>query len=111
MGLDSDMYAFKGDECEQVAEWRKHGELHAWMAKLGRSKGFNNDYEGFNGESVTLTLEDLASLKIALLAGCFDNDKSRFLTQDEFITEQLEIINNARNYINAGWKVTFSSSF
>lgn len=71
MGLD--MYAFvvpesgaKGDfemDSEfrnELAYWRKHNALHAWMEQLYRAKG--GDAESFNCIPLRLTREDLNKL-------------------------------------------------
>lgn len=50
-------------ECgEELCYWRKHPDLHGWMRDLFYKKGGESE-NGFNGDCVFLTKEDVLNLK------------------------------------------------
>ncbi len=93
MGIDSDIDAWKGDEHITLGYWRKHYELHGYMADLWRSKPSSKeeleriDYEGFNGPVLSLTTEDLIQLELAFITGKFDLDYTRYYDEEEMQKE------------------------
>lgn len=120
MGLDQYGFARRGEPVErdgkleytdkvELAYWRKHPNLEGWMGDLYSRKGGT---EEFNCQEVELTLEDLEDLERAVnfkempeTAGFFFGDDS-----DEHYREQdLEFIRDARNAIDDGYRVFYTS--
>lgn len=120
MGLDQYAKARKGEPVEkdgnleypdqrELAYWRKHPNLEGWMSNLYSEKGGTDE---FNCQEVELTLEDLDELERAInskdlpeTAGFFFGDDS-----DEYYREKdLEFIRDARNAIEDGYTVIYTS--
>jgi hypothetical protein len=124
MGLD--MFAFatkakpktevdfetKNFDPEEIHYWRKHPNLHGWMENLYRDKG-GDKHSDFNGECVVLTLNDLEDLEHDLKQ--FDlPDTSGFFfgqsqTNEEELKDDLEFVTKAREHINEGRTVYYTS--
>jgi hypothetical protein len=118
MGLD--MYAFATSEnipavdfddppdCEDIAYWRKHPNLHGWMEQLYRKKGGKRE---FNCANVRLDPEDLNALETAVrndtlpLTGGFFFGESR---PKEKILD-LKFLQKAREAITSGKAVFYTS--
>lgn len=124
MGLDQ--YAFareviKSDDEEEpvdidIAQWRKHNRLQGWMENLYRDKHPNSEKE-FNCEEVELTTEDLDRLEsditdkaLPKTEGFFFGDDSYSWPEQKEIQEyDLAFIKEARQYLQDGYKVYYSS--
>jgi hypothetical protein len=110
MGLDQ--YAFAIDnngEKEELAYWRKHPNLQGWMKNLYISKG---GQEEFNCVPVELEHEDLDDLEDAIMNselpethGFFFGDDS----DDEYMEQDLEFIEKAREALDSGLTVVYDS--
>lgn len=124
MGLDQ--YAFareviKSDDEEEpvdidIAQWRKHNRLQGWMENLYRDKHPNSEKE-FNCEEVELTTEDLDRLEsdindkaLPRTEGFFFGDDSYSWPEQKEIQEyDLAFIKEARQYLQDGYKIYYSS--
>lgn len=120
MGLDMWAYAEReateSDEITEVIEiayWRKLNNLHGWMENLYEFKGGR---EEFNCKELYLTLDDLQLLEQDLK----DPDTNLppttgffFGTQrgmdDEDIQSIKNFIEEAKKYLNLGYKVYYNS--
>ena len=127
MGLDMNAYAVNKTEMVnadaetdielnedaitiEVAYWRKHGALHNWMKELYLAKG--GEDEVFNTNTVILTMEDLAQLKIRVLEGSLEHRDGFFFGSDmseESKVYDLEFISEAEEYIAEDYVVFYSS--
>ena len=94
------------------AYWRKFNHLHGWMEQLYRKKG--GTAESFNCVSVRLNPEDLDRLEsmAAIKAlppteGFFFGSTKPFSDEDK--QEVLDFVKKARNAINDGKAVLYSS--
>jgi hypothetical protein len=104
-------------ECsEPLHEWRKHPDLHGWMAELYRSKGGKGQdgMDGphtFNCVPVLLTSEDLDSLEIAVRFRMLPHTEGFFFgeSEPEDQTGDLEFIRKARAVIADGKFVFYTS--
>ena len=103
----------------EIAYWRKHPNLHAWMEELWIAKGCESragDDATFNGVELELTSEDIDQLeqdlelgKIARLdaAGFFWGDPS----DEYYYEEDVKFITEARSWIFLGMRVFYNSSW
>ena len=121
MGLDQYAHAIDNNgEKEELAYWRKHPNLQGFMENLWHEKGCPNKPEepnnlgmsDFNCVPVDLTYEDLDRLEKAVNAkelpqtiGFFFGDDS----DDDYKQEDLEFIQKAREALDAGLTVEYSS--
>ncbi len=102
----------KNFDPEEIHYWRKHPNLHGWMENLYRDKG-GDKHSDFNGECVVLTLNDLEDLEHDLKQ--FDlPDTSGFFfgqsqTNEEELKDDLEFVTKAREHINEGRTVYYTS--
>lgn len=113
-----------GDEaCSQIAQWRKHPDLHGWMENLFHRKADAQNYEGkpgsfgearvFNCQPIRLNFVDLMELKQAIINAKLPHTTGFFfgesLPEDresdlEFIEEALEaIIQDKDVYYDSWW--------
>lgn len=132
MGLDQYASARRGEPVKNVdgyleypekvelAYWRKHPNLQGWMENLWESKGRpglteengGNMLGDFNCVPVELSLEDLDELEAAVTDGGLPSTAGFFFggDSDEHYREQdLKFIQEARQYINDGYTVEYSS--
>ena len=94
---------------KRLCDWRKHPNLQGWMENLWHEKG--NEGE-FNCVEVELTLEDLdwlerdiKDVELPETGGFFFGQNS-----DEYYRDQdLQFIKDAREAINDGYTVVYSS--
>ena len=121
MGLDQYAHAIDNNgEKEELAYWRKHPNLQGFMENLWHEKGCPNKPEepnsmgmsDFNCVPVDLTYEDLDRLEKAVNSkelpqtiGFFFGDDS----DDDYKQEDLEFIQKAREALDAGLTVEYSS--
>lgn len=121
MGLDQYASAHRGEpvtnedgvleypEKVELARWRKHPNLQGWMEELYVKKGGTDE---FNCVPVELTLEDLDKLEEAITGVELPETVGLFFggDSDEYYREQdLKFIEQARQYINDGYTVEYSS--
>lgn len=123
MGLDMYAYATKAQpkteidfsttnfEVEELQYWRKHPDLHGWMQNLYDSKGGKSD--SFNGDCVVLDSEDLDNLEHDLKQWDLPSTTGFFFgqsdTDDETLKNDLEFVAKAREAINEGKTVYYTS--
>ena len=92
--------------------WRKNRHLHNWMEQLYIEKGGT---EQFNCNVVELTLSDLEQLEKDIISGAVkDLSESGFFFGDndyqlEYLATDLDFVEEARQKINSGEYVFYSS--
>ena len=100
----------------QLAYWRKHPNLHGWMAELWmvRETGGEGDVDNFNGVELELTAEDLDNLeydvqnnRLPATSGFFFGDGA----DDYYKPSDLKFIQEARAEMFFGLKVFYNSSW
>ena len=96
---------------EELQYWRKHHDLHGWMESLYREKGGKE--EEFNCVNVRLNVEDLDRLEKDLVENKLPHTEGFFFGNNppdsESLAEDLQFIANAREAINKGKSVYYSS--
>ena len=96
---------------EELQYWRKHHDLHGWMESLYREKGGKE--EEFNCVNVRLNVEDLDRLEKDLVENNLPHTEGFFFGNNppdsESLAEDLQFIANAREAINKGKSVYYSS--
>lgn len=123
MGLD--MYAYstkaqpkteidfstKNFEPEELHYWRKHPNLHGWMQNLYDMKGGTSS--DFNGDCVVLDSEDLDNLEQDIKDGNLPDTSGFFFGQSDPDSDldDLEFVSKAREAINEGKTVYYTSSW
>jgi hypothetical protein len=118
VGLDMYAYAaakasteWDGNSHLELAQWRKHPNLHGWMHKLWESKGNTGD---FNGDELELTWEDLEQLEEDIANSQLPSTTGFFFgnpADDYYKQQDLEFIRNARAEIFMGLRVFYNSSW
>ena len=101
----------------EIAYWRKHPNLHGWMRRLWESKGSPNDSgQGFNGDELELTWEDIDQLENDIKSGAVAGmETTGFFfgnpADDIYREADLEFVRNARAELFLGLKVFYNSSW
>ena len=97
-------------ESEQFHYWRKHPNLHGWMAKLYKGKGGTGD---FNCQPVVIDLADLDMLETAIERGKLPHTDGFFFGQSSGHEkdDDLAFIAKARAHIAAGRYVYYTAWF
>jgi hypothetical protein len=100
----------------EIAYWRKHPNLHGWMARLWLAREGNElrELDNFNGIELELDADDLDLLEYVVkereLPGTsgffFGND-----ADDYYYTDDLKFIQMARAEMFLGFKVFYNSSW
>jgi hypothetical protein len=100
----------------EIAYWRKHPNLHGWMARLWLAREGNElrEVDNFNGIELELDADDLDLLEYVVkereLPGTsgffFGND-----ADDYYYTDDLKFIQMARAEMFMGFKVFYNSSW
>ena len=100
----------------EIAYWRKHPNLHGWMARLWLAREGNElrELDNFNGIELELDADDLDLLEYVVkereLPGTsgffFGND-----ADDYYYNDDLKFIQMARAEIFLGFKVFYNSSW
>ena len=100
----------------EIAYWRKHPNLHGWMARLWLAREGNElrELDNFNGIELELDADDLELLEYVVkereLPGTsgffFGND-----ADDYYYDDDLKFIQMARAEIFLGFKVFYNSSW
>jgi hypothetical protein len=118
MGLDMYAYTAAKEQADsetgqrELAYWRKHPNLHGWMERLAKEKGYS--YKSFNGVELELAWEDLDELERAVMHGQLPSTQGFFFGNeaDDYYKEQdLNFIKNARAELFLGLKVFYNSSW
>jgi hypothetical protein len=100
----------------EIAYWRKHPNLHGWMARLWLAREGNElrDVNNFNGIEFELTAEDLDALEYAVkkrqlpaTSGFFFGDNA----DQHYYKNDLKFIQEARAEMFLGLKVFYNSSW
>mgnify|MGYP003348868990 CR=1 FL=1 len=96
-------------DTEDIHYWRKHPNLHGWMQGLYESKGGTSD--SFNGDCVVLTESDLDSLEYDINRRNLPQTQGFFFgnSDGEEIQDDLEFVSKAREAINEGKTVYYTS--
>ena len=114
MGLDMMAYAVdptvKQDKGVNIAEWRKHPNLHGWMEQLWRER--TDSREDFNCQEVELTLKDLKALEVAIMMGQLPETTGFFYgtsSDSYYKSTDLAFIDESRALLKKGKKVFYNS--
>ena len=120
MGLDMMAYVVDPDAkqvdskdtpSENIAEWRKHPNLHGWMEQLWREKTGNKD-DDFNCQEVELTEKDLDDLFEAVVLNRLPKTQGFFYGSDAdsyYKGTDKAFISDALKAIAKGKKVFYNS--
>jgi hypothetical protein len=100
----------------EIAYWRKHPNLHGWMAQLwlGRENNELRDAGNFNGIELELTAEDLDDLERAVKKRRLPATSGFFFGTDadqHYYKDDLKFIQLARAEMFLGLKVFYNSSW
>ncbi|WP_228028579.1 phosphoglycerate kinase [Donghicola mangrovi] len=98
-------------EVDDLYSWRKHPNLHTWMAGLYYVKGGTDRM--FNGATVALNTQDLNLLEAFIKGNALPETVGFcFGTSDEtMIDGDLEFVALARNALSEGYSVLYTSSW
>lgn len=103
----------KVEKPKEIAYWRKHPNLHGWMARLWE-KRTGGDADDFNGVELELTEADLNELEEAVKEGLLPSTSGFFFgndADDYYKSADLEFIAHARADIFCGLRVFYNSSW
>ncbi len=104
-------FSTKNFEQTELHYWRKHPNLHGWMQNLYDMKGGVSP--DFNGECVVLDSEDLDNLEQDIRDYNLPDTSGFFFGEsvngDEEIKDDLEFVRKARESINEGLTVYYTS--
>lgn len=94
---------------EELHYWRKHPNLHGWMSEIYAMKGGTSD--SFNGDCVVLDNEDLDNLEEDIKNGNLPQTSGFFFgnSDGDEVTDDLEFVAKAREAINQGKTVYYTS--
>jgi len=120
MGLDQYAYVSQNgkqdDDSREIAYWRKHNRLQGWMENKYIDNGGK---EQFNCVAVELTIDDIEQLDVVInnrmlpeTGGFFFGSDSYSDYEDEqygYKNDDIKFIDNARDELNKGNKVFYSS--
>lgn len=100
----------------EIAYWRKHPNLHGWMAQLWLRREGNElrDTNNFNGIELELTAEDLDDLEYAVKKRRLPATSGFFFGTDAdnyYYNDDLKFIQMARAEMFLGLKVFYNSSW
>ena len=100
----------------QIAYWRKHPNLHGWMAQLWLKREGNElrEADNFNGIEMELTAEDLDDLEYAVQNNQLPGTSGFFFgsdADDYYKPSDLKFIHAARAEMFLGLKVFYNSSW
>lgn len=93
---------------EELHYWRKHPDLHDWMAKLYVKKGGTDS--NFNCNTVQLTAADLDALEAAIKAQNLPHTDGFFFgeSSSKDMADDLDFVAKARAAIAAGKAVYYT---
>ena len=100
----------------QIAYWRKHPNLHGWMAQLWLRREGNalREADNFNGIEMELTADDLDDLEAVIKARELPSTSGFFFGTDadeHYYKDDLKFIQEARAEMFLGLKVFYNSSW
>jgi hypothetical protein len=100
----------------QIAYWRKHPNLHGWMAELWLRREGNElrESDNFNGIEMELTADDLDDLEAVIKARELPSTSGFFFGTDadeHYYKDDLKFIQEARAEMFLGLKVFYNSSW
>lgn len=100
----------------EIAYWRKHPNLHGWMADLWQRRVTQGegDVQDFNGVELELFWEDLDQLEQDILNSRLPSTTGFFFGNeaDDYYKEQdLQFIKNAKAELFSGLRVFYDSSW
>lgn len=100
----------------EIAYWRKHPNLHGWMAELWMKRGGNElrDTNNFNGIELELSWDDLDNLEHAVRNRELPKTSGFFFGNDadeHYYDQDLEFILMAKAEAFVGLKVFYNSSW
>ena len=100
----------------EIAYWRKHPNLHGWMARLWLTREGNalRETDNFNGIELELTAEDLDNLEATVKARELPGTSGFFFgtdADDHYYADDLKFIQMARAEMFLGFKVFYNSSW
>lgn len=99
----------------QIAYWRKHPNLHGWMANLWVQRLNNPDSErDFNGVELELSWNDIDDLERAVRSGNLPDTTGFFFgnpADNHYFEQDLKFCNDAKAEIFLGFKVFYNSSW
>jgi len=100
----------------EIAYWRKHPNLHGWMAQLWLRREGNalREADNFNGIEMELTAEDLDKLELAVKEHQLPSTSGFFFGTDadeHYYNDDLKFIQEARAEMFLGLKVFYNSSW
>jgi len=100
----------------QICYWRKHPNLHGWMARLWLTREANalRETDNFNGIELELTAEDLDNLEATVKAQELPATSGFFFGSDadkHYYNDDLKFIQEARAEMFLGLKVFYNSSW
>ena len=105
--VDFDVTLLDQDCAPRIRYWRKHPNLHGWMAALYTEKGGTSD--DFNVNTVELTPEDIDALERDILENRLPETSGFFFgaTTGEERDNDLEFISKCREEFAAGRAVAY----
>jgi len=100
----------------EIAYWRKHPNLHGWMARLWLARENNElrEVDNFNGIELELTAEDLDNLELAVKNKQLPSTSGFFFgneADDYYRESDLKFIQMSRAEMFLGLKVFYNSSW
>jgi hypothetical protein len=100
----------------QIAYWRKHPNLHGWMAQLWLEREGNalRETDNFNGIELELTAEDLDDLEYAVQNDRLPSTTGFFFgneADDYYKPSDLKFVQEARAEMFLGLKIFYNSSW
>ena len=106
----------KVNKPRQICYWRKHPNLHGWMAQrwLAREGNSLRETDNFNGIEFELTREDLDDLEATVKARELPATSGFFFgsdADDHYYADDLKFIQEARAEMFLGLKVFYNSSW
>ena len=105
--VDFDLDDIGDEERRRLHYWRKHPNLHGWMAGRYYEKGGSDD--DFNVNTVELTSADIDALERAILDNALPQTTGFFFgeTTGEEREDDLEFIRKAREEFSKGRTVAY----
>ena len=100
----------------EIAYWRKHPNLHGWMARLWLAREGNElrELDNFNGIELELDADDLDLLEYVVKARKLPGTSGFFFgndADDYYYEDDLKFIQMARAEMFLGLKVFYNSSW
>jgi hypothetical protein len=99
----------------EIAYWRKHPNLHGWMAEQWNQRnGGKADTNQFNGIELELSWQDIDNLEAAVKARALPATSGFFFgneADDYYYDHDLEFVKQARADLFLGLKVFYNSSW